>query len=272
MAKQKLGRKRVYFCCSSSIANFKEKIKKNLGLPEWDYKRNRNVIFLGMYHWVDYLKFLWCEGKKAIFWCGSDILNLEKFPNKLVVPLMIPLFRQCVNFVETAVERAKLAEYGISSELLPLFFGDIEKYKPIDKEPVELRDLWICIRQGREKEYGLDLVKLLAFMFPMCRFHIYGIEKRKNFPENVIFHSWVREDLMDKEIRNYDGALRLNLFDGFSEVEAKALLLGQPVFNLKGIIPFMFNHFRLKKIDFLVPEEIKKVIKKDKEILKNLWK
>jgi len=271
MAVRKLGKLGLYFHCSSSIVNWKEKIRNYFQLPEWNYDPRKNVIFFGMYHWIDYLKFLWCRGKKIIYWGGSDILNLEKFPNRW----MTLIFRNYLNIVETPQEKVKLTMLGIENAVvISLFWGDVEKYKGGRNLLLKEVQCWTCIRPGSEEKYGINLIEFLAYCFPDYKFHIYGLGedyalRYEKYPKNIIFHGNVPEEVMDREIANYDVAIRLVDFDGLSEVKAKGMLLDQTVLEL----PYLLTMHLLKvgeakkKGKFFLPYKgIKKAFKKNKEI------
>ena len=232
MVNRKLGEVRLYFCCSSSIRNFKEKIEKSTGLPEWNYNPRKNVVFFGMYHILDYLKFLWCQGEKKVFWCGSDILNLGKWRTRLYAK--ITRIKKAENFCENEVEQEELKKYGIEAKVNPVFFGDVDL--PETYRHSENPHIWLCMHKDREREYGIVEISVLSRFLPEYTFHIYGIEgyEALNFSKNVVFHGKIPEKQLDEEIKNYQCGLRLNSFDGFSEVIAKSILLGQyPISKIK---------------------------------------
>ena len=204
---------------SSSVSNFKEKILKNWPVEEYKFPddKDKMVIFFGMYHKGDYEAFLNHKGEKMIFWCGSDILNLDSI---IVSRLYLAEHK---NICENKVEKDKLAEYGIYAEIHPTFAGNIKDYIFSMKTNGEI-NVWLCMHEGREKEYGLETIKKMARMIDY-KFHIYGIKKENT--KNIIYHGQVSEEQLDKEIKNYQIACRLNSFEGFSEVVAKGILLGQ---------------------------------------------
>jgi len=200
---------------SSSVSNFKDKILKNWPVEEYQYPQdiNKPVCFFGMYHGGDYTAFKKHKGEKMIFWCGSDILNLKDGS----------IFLKYKNICENKVEQEKLSDFGIVAGIYPTFAGDIRKYPYSMKTDGEV-NIWLCMHEGREEEYGLKTVKEMAKMMDY-KFHIYGISGKNE--ENIIYHGQVSEAQLDKEIRNYQIACRLNSFEGFSEVVAKGILFGQ---------------------------------------------
>ena len=217
MEQSKLGRTGIHLCVSNSVANFTEKILKNLQLPEWKWWQvKKPVLFIGMYNWTDYLKFLWHRGEKTIFWCGSDIKNLNWFWARF--------FRKARNICENEIEQSHLAKFGIRAGIKPMFFGNVNDF-PISFKPSKNPQVFLCAHSKREEEYGVYIIEKIAPRFPEITFHIYGIKgENKN---NIVYHGLVSEEQFNREIKDYQVGLRLNEFDGFSEVLAKSALLGQ---------------------------------------------
>ncbi len=197
---------------SSSIANFREKLTNYLQLPEWHWWRNRNdrVVFFGLYHWKDYLRFIWHRGPKKVFWCGSDIsaLRIANFFWLLLMSTQV----NAKFYVENEVEREVLEEFWIGEiEIRPMLFDDPDKYQ-IDKDWPK-SNWFITYHKGREKEYGKDI----ADYFPWI-----------DVLENLTSAEF------DGKIKAYQGTIRFNEFDGFSENLAKSLLMGQyPISRIK---------------------------------------
>ena len=226
---------------SSSIANFKEKILKKTGLQEWTWDtRNEDTLFVGMYHWGDWKRFRATKGKRTIIWCGSDILHVK---NNSRTPWFLKLlpwrrligFHKAKNICENIVEQKALKEMGIDAEIRYIFWGDVNKY-PVSYKHSDRPQVWMTAHPGREKEYGVDLIVEIAKKIPEVIFHVYGVSKPflEDYPwgrswdnEMVIFHGIVSEEKLDEEIKGYQGSVRLNEFDGFAEVLAKSILLGQ---------------------------------------------
>ncbi len=225
---QKLGKvwAGVY---SSSIENWHDKLDKRLNLP-LEFDAFNNMIFVGMYHWLDYARFFWHSFfpvYRKVFWCGGDILNLSK------TTVAQFLFRNMFNivstehFCENEVERKKLWSMGLHAKVIPMIFDDPNKYKPCFK-PCEIVNIWMCVHEDREEEYGLWYIEKNADMFPKTLFHVFGLNKFKYFENrNVIYHGKLSEEHFDLFIPHYQASIRFNTFDGFSEVTAKSILLGQ---------------------------------------------
>jgi hypothetical protein len=114
---------------------------------------------------------------------------------------------------------------GIEPNIGPSFLGQIEDY-PLSYQYSEKPEVFSCMHAGgREDEYGLSLIKKISPLLPDYTFHIYGITGKDS--KNIVFHGRVGEEQFNKEIRKYQSGLRMNKHDGFSEVIAKSVLLGQ---------------------------------------------
>ena len=216
MANRKMVYKRIRVRVSSSVENFKEKATKRLNY-EGDY-----TLFIGMYQWVDYLKFALTLGKKRVLWCGSDILNLNPIWAHIIT--RIPAVHIC----ENEIEQGALSAKGIEPDRVqPVILTNPNKYKQCFR-PSKYPQVFLNCHNGRTEEYGLETIIRIAPKLKEVIFHIYGIQQYDPFlPENIIFHGKVSEKQFDREIRDYQGALRLNAFDGFGEVLAKSILMGQ---------------------------------------------
>lgn len=198
------------FRCSGSIWNFHDKLVKRLQLPEWHWWRNRNdrVIFFGLYHWKDYLRFLWHRGQKKVFWCGSDILALQKhwFWQSLIIA------QEAKHYCENEVEQKALSDMLIDSEIRPMIFDDPNKFE-VSYKWSEFPKYFATYRKGREQEYGV-------------RDNLY-----------IDFLEGLSEQEFNEKIKNYQGAIRFNKFDGFAETLAKSVLMGQwPI----SVIPYPY--------------------------------
>ena len=205
--------------CSSSVANFKEKLDKKFNLPDWSYSKIfKPVLFFGMYHFGDYRKFIFHQGKKYIIWAGSDILNLNKW-NKWIFNLF-----KARHYCENQVEYRKLLKNGIVATIKPLFLGNVDDF-PVSYKQSDRPQVWLCMHPGREEEYGIGLMTEMAYECPEITFHIYGVNGYNQ--TNIIYHGIVPEEQFNEEIKNYQSSLRLNSFDGMSEVISKSILLGQ---------------------------------------------
>lgn len=203
---------------SSSVENFKEKLLRRTNLPEWKWHIFSPTVFVGMYHIGDYIRLLAHIGKRKVFWCGSDILSLPKW--------LAPFLRG-THYCESIVERKELARKGIHAKVLPMIFAkpiSFDAFQPLKSENETLH-IYMNMHKHREAEYGMTTVSSIRKFLPNTLFHIYGIEGRDT--EQIKFHGRVDEKTFNRDIKNYHVALRTNEFDGFSEILAKSVLLGQ---------------------------------------------
>ena len=106
---EEVAKVRLYARCSSSVSNFRRKIERNWG-ANTRWHPFRPTIFFGCYHIGDYLRIILHRSKRKIFWCGSDIINLERS-----------------KFNITSVEAADRENMGfLLLYLLPLFISSFE--------------------------------------------------------------------------------------------------------------------------------------------------
>lgn len=211
----------LYCRISSSIANFKEKLLKRFDLLEWHWLKTMFLptIFFGMYHPGDYLRLLWHRGKRKIFWCGGDIINLKNSSWRHLIWRLT-----AEHLCENEVEQRALKELRIEAQIQPMFFGDITQF-PISYKHSNSPHAYISVHPGREGEYGLWAIEPIAKELRSITFHIFGISGQNR--DNVIYHGQVSEEEFNERIKKYQCAVRLNDFDGFADITAKSILLGQ---------------------------------------------
>lgn len=208
MAINQLGEERKCFYCSSSISNWKEKLKKRFNLSEWHFLKSRgtHAIFFGMYNPVDYIRFLWHNGKKTVFWCGGDVLNLKRRPIWQKI-LNLP---NAKHISENQVEHDALFVMGIESKIAPCLFGNMDGIEICYKHSDNPRVFGVY-HKGREKEYGV-------FDHPQVDW-LCGLSEKE----------------FNEKIKSYQGCIRMNDFDGFSEILARSALMGQYQYS---VIPY----------------------------------
>lgn len=237
LSNMKLERIRV----SSSISNFREKLHNKFDVPEWNWWKDRNkpTAFMGLYHYRDYLRFIWHRGPKKVVWAGSDILNLRD-------SLWLKLIRltKAKHYCENEVERQALCSLQIYADIQPCLVEDLSGWEVSYKHSSQPH-VWLCAHPQRETEYGIGLIEQIVEEVPEVTFHIYGvpppelwfdnsIKEMRNLShvhERIIYHGKVSEKQLNKEIKSYQGALRLNKFDGFSDVVNKGFALGQYIYS-----------------------------------------
>lgn len=221
------------------------------GTEEYDPKKHKNepTVFMGLYDIRDYIALIKHKGDKYILWCGSDLRNLlnnylfndgklkwlsdvfQKTPRFLLKFLR----HSCSNWVENEDERYKLETLGIISTIVPSFMGNIDDF-PVSYRHSERPNIYVSGHPGREEEYGWEFLREIANEVPECNFHLYGSGIQMALPKysNFLIHGQIPKEQMNKEIKEMQCGLRLNTSDGFSEITAKSVLMGQyPITALK---------------------------------------
>lgn len=233
---------------SSSVAPFREKAEKIWGLERYRWPRDmfKPVVFFGMYHLGDYFRYLRHLGPNEIFWCGYDIVNFKKWPNRILKFW----FRNISNYVENEVEQEELKSFGIESEVRPSFLEDVNDF-PVCFKPSDKPQVFLTTHSGREEEYGVLFIASIARKLPHIIFHIYGISSPNL--HNIIFHGRVPPEQFNEEIKNYQAGLRLNEHDGNSEITMKSVLCGgYPITKIK--YPFIDNYENEEELIKLLKE------------------
>ena len=209
---------------SPSVCNFKDKLKEVWGLDEWEgiYDKDQDVLFFGLYIKWDYDAYWAHQGKKTVFWCGSDIINLS---NNWEWQRRVRLYPEAKHYCENEVEQKELEGMGIKAEIVQSFLDDVKKF-PVSFKPTDRPHVFMSGHPNREEEYGFGLATRLAEKLPEFTFHLYGAGYRGKVG-NIIIHGQVPEKDFNEEIKNYHCGLRPNFHDGFSEITAKSILLGQ---------------------------------------------
>lgn len=212
----------------------------------------KSVVFFGLYGLPDFYALWRHKGRKAILWAGTDILYFKKGYwlddgkiNLNPKALAQWINRYCESWCENEVECEVLRKLGIYAKICPSFLGDVSKFqvsfKPGNK-------LYTSVSGDNYKQYGWDKIAELAHFNPDIEFHLYGNQRSylSTF-ENVIVHGRIPKEQMNEEIKDMQGALRLTKFDGFSEILAKSILMGQwPVSLIK--YPHMLTLGEIKLI------------------------
>jgi len=234
------------WCCrvAPSLGELESTHQEVWGTKDYNYKEDKykSTVFFGLYDLRDYLSVWRHRGEKAILWAGSDIENLingfvfndgklrliSRLFGGLPKFLMDSIKYDCQHYVEDKDEYQKLERIGIKSRIIPSFLGKISDF-PVSYRPSATPNVYISGHQGREDEYGFGLLKEIAIKLPDLIFHIYGGEKQayKDYPDNVVWHGTIYKEEFNREIKNWQCGLRLNKSDGFSEITAKSVLMGQ---------------------------------------------
>lgn len=201
--------------------------------PETD--KDNPCVFMGVYGLPDFYELWKHRGKKWIFWCGSDIRHFKNgywLDDKGKVRIEPKGMAEWVNkqaesWVENELEKLTLASLGIKAKVCPSFLGKVDEYQ-ISYQHSYNPKLYTSVSGDDFFLYGWYKIDALAKKNPCIEFHLYGNhEPWKIKRKNVFVHGRVSQETMDKEIKEMQGALRLTTFDGFSEILAKSILLGQ---------------------------------------------
>ena len=194
-----------------------------------------HVVFMGLYGLNDFNTLWRHQGKRYIFWCGSDITHfqngyhLEEGGGIRVdpTPLAQWINKYCESWVENKVEQRALAELGIESKICPSFMGNVEDYE-IEYQHNPRPQVYLSVSGDNFKLYGWDILEKIAGKCEVD-FHLYGNTKEWiSKHSNVFVHGRVPKEQMNEEVNTMQCGLRLCVdMDGFSEITAKSVLWGQ---------------------------------------------
>ncbi len=232
---------KTYCRYAPSLGELEGTPKEVWGTDVYNRKKHRNesTVFFGLYDMRDYVSLWNHRGKRWVLWCGSDITNLKnnfllndgklKKISKIFsgFPRMLDrwLSHNVEHWVENEAEKFALLGLGIKSKICPSFMGNKYAYE-ITYEWRKDPQVYLSASNGRQKEYGWEIVENIADKLPMITFHLYGANWITH-KKNVIIHGRVQKEQMNDEVKKMQCGLRLNEFDGFSEVTAKSILWGQ---------------------------------------------
>lgn len=196
-----------------------------------------------MYGLPDFMAFRQHRGEKHILWAGTDIIHLkngywiDEVGNQRVDPKpFCEHLNKYTNWVENKVEAEALMKLGIYAHVQPSYLGDIDEMKVSFKSG---NKVYASVSGDNFIQYGWDKIEELAKENPDIEFHLYGnktpwpnweiTSKYGIYPNipNRIVHGRVPKEQMNKEIAEMQGGLRMTEFDGFSEIIAKSILMGQ---------------------------------------------
>jgi len=224
---------------SGSICQFETKALKTWNIKKAEGKKDlkSNKVFFGLYHLNDWRGFMAHKGKRFVLWAGGDLLNLERgyaFSDGVELEKskrwsFIPwhwIFRlfKADHYCENEVEFERLYKLGIKAKIVPSFLEDVKNFD-ICFKPSKKSHVYISAREGNSEAYGESLIERIAPEVPDITFHFYGITRPSH--DNIVYHGNVSADQFNQDIRNYQGCIRANESDGFSELVAKASLMGQ---------------------------------------------
>ena len=208
--------------------------------PLYDPKKHKKepTVFFGMFDFRDYIALAQHRGKVWVLWAGSDIRNLLRgftFNDGKLKYLsrfggnwwVYNILSKAEHWVENHVCRDALRAVGIEAHIGQSFMGNVNDFQ-VSYKHSEAPRVYICSPEGRQEEYGFDVVERIAGQTPDFTYHLYGAEWNTKH-ENVFVRGRVPKEQMNSEIKDMQIALRLNVFDGFSELLAKGILMGHGV-------------------------------------------
>lgn len=199
--------------------------------PETD--SHKPTVFFGLYGFPDFYALWRHKGKKWVLWAGTDVSHfvsgywLDDMGRIRIPPHALAKWinENCESWVENHVEMEALKKLGIHSEVCPSFLGDVNKFE-VSFTPGN--KLYTSVSGDDFELYGWDRIDALARQNPEIDFYLYGNTEEWNvLQKNVIVRGRVSQDQMNEETKHMQGALRLTVMDGFSEILAKSILWGQ---------------------------------------------
>lgn len=229
-----------------SLGDFEESPESVWGVEPYDPEGTDDCVFCGLYSLADFYALWRYKGKKYVWWCGSDITRFKKGywledGGKIKLdpkPLAEWINKNCESWCENGVEHVALKVSGIESQIAPSFLGDVNNF-PISEKRTDKKRYYSSVSGNNFELYGWDKICALAMENPETEYHLYGNTIPYLMPQNCIMHGRVSKEVMNEEIKSMTGCIRLVDFDGFSEVVAKAILMGQEVISA---IDYPFLH------------------------------
>ena len=224
----------IYHRWSPTLGTLEDTAEKIWGTQEYEGDKSEPTVFFGLYGLPDFYALWRHTGKKWILWAGTDITHfkngywLEDGGNIRVDPKPLAewINKNCESWVENDVEKKALEDIGIQSTVCPSFLGDVNQFE-LHYIQSDIPKLYTSVSGDNFKLYGWDMLLDLAEAHPNIEFHIYGSSINNIILPNVVHHGRVPKEQMNEEIKTMQGALRLTEFDGFSEILAKSVLMGQ---------------------------------------------
>ena len=192
------------------------------------------TVFFGLYGLPDFYALWRHKGKKWILWAGTDVTHfkngywLEEGGGISIDRGALAQWIQkcCESYCENQVEREALLKCGISATVCPSFLGDVNL--PISYNHSAVPRVYASVSGDNFHQYGWYEIEKLAQKHKDIEFHLYGNRAPwVSDNSNVIVHGRVPKEQMNQEIANMQGGIRMLQFDGFSEVLAKSILMGQ---------------------------------------------
>ena len=217
----------VYYCESMKV--FGDKMVNEMGYKRYNPKTdlNKKVFFEGLYFEQDYKVFQKHEGEKIVYFNGSDVKRLLRKLSWMKIILSTKATYLC----QSKWQLPLLKAIGVKIKHFPIYFGDLSKFKVCYKHSKKPH-MYITSHTGRDNEYGVDKILRVAPLVKDITFHIFGSEGVDT--DNVKYHGWVEEKIMDKQIQKFHGAIKGGS-DGISQTLTKSIMMGQYPISYKKI-------------------------------------
>lgn len=225
----------IYCRWSPTLGKLESTHQKVWGTKKYNPKTDitKPCVFFGIYGLPDFYALWRHHGKRYVLWAGTDITHFMKGywlddKGSMVIDGNIGewIGKYCENWCENEAERRALETVGIKAKVCPSYLGDIKKFKVTYKHTPVPR-VYASVSGNEFEKYGWDLIERIA---DKCNvdFHLYGntIPFKIKHP-NVIVHGRVSKQKMNWEVAKMQCGLRTLEFDGFSEILAKSVLMGQ---------------------------------------------
>lgn len=201
----------------------------------WGAWENDPIVFFGLYGLPDFYTLWRHKGKKWILWAGTDIVH---FTNGYWLdttgliridpqPFATWINEYCESWCENEVERQALEDVGIQAQVCPSFLGQVENFE-VSYTQSDRPQVYSSVSGNNFDMYGWNIIEKIAGECPSVDFHLYGnTVPWESKHANVFVHGRISKEQMNEEIKHMQGALRLCMPDGFSELLAKSILWAQ---------------------------------------------
>ena len=226
-----------YHKWASSLGSLEDTPENIWGTLPYDPEKpvSEPTVFCGLYGLPDFYSLWKHKGRRAIFWCGSDITHFKngywlEDDGKIRLnpkPLAEWIDKHCESWVENVVEHEALKKLGIHSRICPSFLGDINLPISYNREGGEKPKVYASVSGNNFKLYGWDVIERIAGKVPEVDFYLYG--NTVPWPtkhQNVHIVGRVLKKEMNRQIRKMHCGFRPVEFDGASEILMKAVLMG----------------------------------------------
>jgi len=230
-----------------SLGELEKSSEEVWGTEVYDEKNDllKDTIFFGLYGFPDFYQ-LWRHGrgvgirgtqvraKTYILWAGTDIVHftngywLDSKGNIRIDATALAQWinENCESWCENEVEREALESVGITAQVCPSFLGNVKDYE-IAYTHAQRPRIYTSVSGNNFDMYGWNIIEMIAGQCDVD-FHLYGNTiPWESKHSNVFVHGRVPNEQMNEEVKHMQGALRLCIPDGFSEILAKSILWAQ---------------------------------------------